>query len=493
MESHHGASGAAALHAENEVSMSVVLSQEDVGPWKKQLEIEVPAPAVDAELERVIGEFRKQVALPGFRKGKVPAGVVKQRFADEVKQEVIERLLPRYWQQAQSESQVEPMLQPEIASVHLEAGEPMRFVALVEVRPEIELAEGREFDLPPLEIDPTDSEIDEVIEKVRLDVAPWEPVKRKAGRGDLVRMRLLETTHGEDEDKDESGADEAAAEDGEEAWGQDVEVEVGDERVWEELTLALTGKKAGDEDTFVRVHEGAHHHDHDHDDHEDTDDDEDGAEEHSHTHEHSYRFKVLEVLEKQLPELDDEFAARVSDAETMEALRERVRQGIRADKKRAADRERETAVLDQLRERNPLELPQGVVGQEVEQMLRDYAENLARQGLDLEKAGIDWNGMREQMKESAEKRVHARLLLDAVVEQDEVSVPDERFDEILSEVAKSQQMSTRALRQALERDDRLEGFRAQVLRERALRQLLGEPLDEDLEDDEAGDESTDNE
>ena len=116
--------------------MSVVLSVEDVGPCRKQLKVEVPAPAVEAETLRVVHDYGQKVRLPGFRQGKVPTELVRRRFAKEIDQEVKERLLPRYWRQAQAESSIEPLLPPEVEEVSdLAPGEPLTFTATVETRP----------------------------------------------------------------------------------------------------------------------------------------------------------------------------------------------------------------------------------------------------------------------------------------------------------------------------------------------------------------------
>src|SRR5215510_15397629 len=106
--------------------MSVVVSIQEVGPCRKQLKVEVPAPAVEAETMRVVAEYGRQARIPGFRKGKVPTELVKRRFAKDIDQEVKERLLPRYWKQAQAEASIEPLLPPEVAEVaDLQPGEPL--------------------------------------------------------------------------------------------------------------------------------------------------------------------------------------------------------------------------------------------------------------------------------------------------------------------------------------------------------------------------------
>lgn len=430
--------------------MSVVVSLQNVGPCRKQLTVEVPAPAVDAETQRVVQEFGRRVRIPGFRQGKVPSKVVRQRFAKDIEREVIERLLPRYWRQAQAESSIDPLLPPEVEEVRdLQPGEPLTFVATVETRPQIELRNIRDFDLPNPSTDPGTAEIDDAIEDLRRRLADWVPVERPAARGDLVTAEITSLT----------GAHGEAGEEGGEARSDTVSVEVGDPQVWEELTLALSGLSAGQETTFSRRHEHPP--------------ETEGGQ--PVVHEQRFRVRVTAVKERDLPPLDDEFAARVSqDFTTLEQLREAVARRLRQNKAEQRSEERQRALLDQLRERHPLELPQGVVRKEVEGMVQDYAESLARRGVDLDKAPIDWNRVAEDMVPLAEQRVHARLLLDAVAEAESIQVSEEEFERTLAMVARAQNTSTPQLRRALDEDGRLAGFRAQLRREKTIRHLLGE-------------------
>ena len=172
--------------------MSVVLSLEDVGPCRKKIKVEVPAPAVEAEMLRVVREYGQKVRLPGFRKGKVPTELVRRRFAGEIEQEVKERLLPRYWKQAQAESSIEPLLPPEVNEVaDLQPGEPLTFVATVETRPAIALGNIESFDLPDPEVDPGTLEIDDTVDNLRKQVAQWVTVEgRPAAAGDQVAVEI---------------------------------------------------------------------------------------------------------------------------------------------------------------------------------------------------------------------------------------------------------------------------------------------------------------
>ena len=430
--------------------MSVVVSLQDVGPCRKQLTVEVPAPAVEAEEQRVVKEYGSRARIPGFRAGKVPAKIVRQRFAEEIDREVVERLLPRYWRQAQAEAALDPLMPPEVEEVKArQPGEPLTFVAVVETRPQIELRNIRDFDLPNPPTDPGEMEVDDAVEDLRRRIADWTPVERPAARGDLVTAELTRLTgaHGE------HGEEEA------EPKADTINVELGDERVWEELTLALSGLAPGQETTFERRHEHPS--------------DEEGGQ--PVVHEEKFRARVQAVQERDLPPLDDAFAIKVSpDFTALAELRDAITLRLRHNKNEQRREEREKALLDQIRERHPLELPQGVVRREVESMVKDYAQTLAQRGVDVEHIQMDWNRVANDMLPLAERRVHSRLLLDAIAESESLQVGEEEFERALAVLARTQNTSTPQLRRALDEDGRLAALRSQLRREKTIRHLLGE-------------------
>ncbi len=415
--------------------MSVVQSIQDVGPCRKELRIEVPAPAVEAETLRVTQEYGRRVKIPGFRPGKVPAKVVRQRFHQEIDQEVIDRLVPRYWKNAESESGIEPLTSPELAGVEdREAGEPLVFTARVEVRPEISLGDITEFDLPDPPAEPTDEDVDAALEELRRRAGDWKPVERSAGQGDLVTVAIREV-----------------GEEGEEGEPDTLDLEVGSPQVWEELSVAVSGLTEGQKGEFSRM------------------DEQEGQ-----VRDRKFRFEVRAVKERDLPDLDDELAKDLGDFETLAEMRDAVQHRLSHEKRAERSELRERALLDQLRERHPIALPQGLVDEEIEKLVREYAESVARQGVDLEHAEIDWRAMADQARPSAEKRVHARLLLDAVARQEDLTVEEAELERTLSELARVQRTTSVAVRRALDQDGRLGRLRAQLLRSKTLRHLLGE-------------------
>jgi len=423
--------------------VSVVLSIEDVGPCKKQLKVEVPAPVVEAETQRIVGEFQRGARLPGFRKGKVPSELIKTKYREDIEKEVVERLLPRFWRQAEAEKELDPLLPPSVDEVDYQAGTALTFLASVEVRPEFELGDIGNFDLPEMEVEPTAEDMERAIEDMRRAVAEWVDADRAAAQGDLVVGKLMALR---DEAQDE---DEAPQE------PQDIRFEVGDPQVWEELSLEATGKTPGQSGEFER-RQG------------------EGEEEQT----QRFRFSIEAVQERDLPEVNDELAAKVGKFETVAELEADIRLRLERAKKMDSAQKRERALLDQLSERHPMDLPAGVVDQEIEGMLREYAESLAGSGVDIESAEMDWQALADQVRPQAQRRVHARLLLDAVASKTGAEVDEDEFERTLSTIARAQKSNTTAIRRELDRTGRLANLREQMRREKALKVLLGEKSDE---------------
>ena len=417
--------------------MSVVVSVEDIGSCQKQVTVAVPAPAVAAEAERVTQEFRQRARLPGFRKGKVPAELVKKKFAGEIEQELLDRLVPRYWKQAEAESGLDPLLAPQVDDVEVNPGEDLTFVAIVDIRPEVELGDLGEFDLPDLAVKPTPEEVDEALEELRRSMAEWKDAERPAARGDLVVAQLRRSGIADEEESPTPTT-----------------FEVGDQRVWEELTLAATGMTTGQRGKFERQVE------------------QDGT-----TETQKYSIEVEKVRERDLAPLDDEFAAKVGEFDSVNALREGINSRLKHSKERERQIQRETALLDQLCERHPIELPKRVVDKEIEQMLSEYASTLASQGVDLDRAEMDWKRMAEEVRPRAERRVRARLLVDRAGQDLEMEIDEEELESALANMARTQRTSSGALRRDLDRAGRLSELKEQLRREKTVRRLLGEESD----------------
>ena len=452
--------------------MSVVIQYEEAGPWRKKLTIEVPAPAVEAETGRVVKELIRTIDLPGFRRGKVPASLIHKRFFGEIEHRVTEKLVPRYWHQAEAEKNIDALTQPQVDEVNFEPGAAMTFVAIVETRPQIELGNVDEFELPEVDGEPTEDEVNQMINDVRRRHATWTTVDRPAAMGDVVKGQVFEvgaTSDGDDGDGDDGDGGEAGA-DG--PAGQPLRAEIGGQGIDEELSLALTGLKAGQQATFKRaVPAGAAG---------------DGEE----SREQEYRIEVESVEEEDLPDFDEEFAKKMG-VESTDQITEGVTGQMRQMKQQEARQQRETALLDQLREAYPLELPEGVVDQEMERLLHEQASRLSAQGIDLEAAGLDWQGLAESMRPEAQKRVHNSLLLDAIGKKKGIKLDESEFERVLGSIAREQKKSSLTVRQELDAAGRLGLLRADILERQVLRQLVDGDPDPAEDGDGATDEAQD--
>ncbi len=425
--------------------MSVVVSIEDLGGSQKQVKVAVPAPAVAAETDRVTAEYRKHARIPGFRKGKVPTSLVRQRFGEDIEREVVERLVPRYWKQAEAESELDPLLAPELGAVDFSFGSELTFVATVDLRPEFEIGNIESFNLPEEPKPLTDEEVETAIGEFRRSVADWKTADRAATRGDRVIAVITP------EDAAAASESESGDEAGSQPEPEKTTFEVGDANVWEELSLAVTGLAAGQKGDFEREFlEGAD------------------------VTKKKFRVRVEAVEERDLPELDDEFAKKYGKFEGLDDMRSGVRENMTRSRAEEHRRARRSAVVEQLCERHPFEVPKRVVREETQELLKEYATGLAQQGLDLDKAGIDWQRMGEEFTPQAEKRVRARLVLDAVAGKLGEAVSEEELEAALAALAKGQKRSSGLLRQELDRTGRLGELREQLLRDKTMKRLLGE-------------------
>ena len=442
--------------------MTVVVSKREVGLCRHEFDIEVPADEVNAEYLRVARDYRRRARLDGFRKGKAPLDLIRQRFAEAIGEDVSERLAPKYWNLAREEEDVHSMLPPSVGPVEVVPGQPLRFTVTVDVEPEVDIGDDRSFELPQAETEPTEAEVDEVLEQVRLERATWVPVDRSAARGDRVRGKVHRAAmpgydpqaagegHDHDHDHDHDHGHGHGQDDSNGPATHDIDLELGDERVWPELTGNLTGLSAGQTATFERVEQ------------------EDSIE-----RQRRYDVELHEVLERKLPEVDDEWASGLAASiGTVDELRENLRGQVQARKVEAAGQQRTEALLEQLRDRYPVTLPEAVVEREAFQMARSYANNLARQGVDLEQQQLPWEQMMEEIRPQAGKRAHSSFLLDRIAREDGIEPTREDLERALEMMARARNTNRGKLRRELERDGGLEMLKIELKRDRTVQALL---------------------
>lgn len=417
-----------------------LLNFEDLSSVKKMIEVEIPADVIAHESQRVTSEFSRQAKIPGFRPGKIPPNVVRNRFAKEIQEEVMSRILPKTFRAAIAEKGLEPVGDPELE--HLDPfieGAPVKYKARFEVKPKIELAEYRGIEIDDPKIEVADADIDAMIDRLREQASAYRPITDRALQdGDYAMIDITSTPEG-GVPKSDSG-----------------HLQMGEETPMRELHDALAGKKPGDEVSFEKTYG------------------EDAANEdyRGKTVRHDVTLKEIRVQEK--PEVDDEFAKSVGGWESAAEMREAISADIRRHREAEVRRLKRTQIGERLVADHQFEVPETLVEEELGKSLQNYARYLASQGVDLEKAEIDWQKVSEEFRPEAVKRVKRSLILEAIARKENVAVGDVEVDAEIRRASNEQQRDFAEVKHRLRHDGGYEALRESLAQEKALELLLNE-------------------
>jgi trigger factor len=415
----------------------------------REVEVEVPADVVARETDTVVEKFRKAARLPGFRKGKVPATIIRQRFEGEVKGEVVESLVPRYFQQEMERQKLEPVSQPRISDLDLKPGEPLRFKAKFEVLPEIELSGYETVRAEVEDVKVTDEEVEQAVEHLRQQQATFTAVDdRVLAGGDFAQVSFRGTPK-------EGG--------GQPANVDNILVEIGGANTVKEFSENLRGARAGEERTFD-VHYPA-----------------DFSDTRLAGKTTSYTVNIQGVKQKTLPELNDDFAKELGEFQTLNDLRKRLREQMETERKQHAEHVAKEKLMDQLVEAHEFPVPESLVEHQVDVRLERGLRALAMQGMradDMKK--MDLAKLRDGQRVGARKEVKASLLLEKIAEKEKIEVSDEEVASEIDSLAKHTQQTPDAVRARLTRDGALDRIRNRIRSDKTLeflfrRSAAGEP------------------
>jgi len=407
---------------------------EDVSETQKKISIEIPSDVVDAEIDRVARDYSKQARLPGFRPGKVPSNIIKQRFRDQIHHDVMHDLIPRAVEEALQERGIEPVAAPDIKDVSLREGEPLRFTAAIETVPPFDPGDLSTISLRRPSTAVTDEAVANTLERLRERAAKHESVEgRPIAEGDTAVLDL--------DRKDPDGKTDHH---------EGVTVELGAAGSPPGFDQNLIGINAGDEKTFV------------------THFPEDYAVKDMANTDVTYTVKVKEIRRKVLPALDDEFAKDVGDFGSLDALRDRVRADMQADAEQHARQHVRSDLLKQLGQRIGFELPPSLVDREIDRRLEEFARRLMDQNVDPRKAGIDWAQFREAQREPGRDAVASALVLDEIARRENLMVTSEEIDKEIEQFAARSGRTSAALRAQLEKEGGLARLTSGLRREKAV-------------------------
>lgn len=393
-----------------------------------KLTIEVDVDTFEKAVEKAYQKEKNKISIPGFRKGKVPRQMVEKMYGKEVFfEEAANIVIPDAYDKALDECEEDIVSSPKIEVTQIAAGQPFVFTAEVALKPEVKLGKYKGVKVDKIETAVTDEEVDAEIERERENNARNITVEdRPVKDGDMTTLDF------------EGFVDGVAFEGGK---GENYPLTIGSGAFIPGFEEQLVGAKIGEE-TEVKVTFP-----------------EDYQAEHLQGKEAVFKCTVKEIKEKELPELNDEFASDVSEFETLSEYRADVKKNLEEKKEKEAKAEKQDAAVKAAVEDSEMEIPEAMLETQQKQMVDDFAQRITMQGLSMEQyfqfSGTNYQQMVEQMKPQAEERIRARLVLEAVAKAEKLEVSDEEYEEELKTMADVYQMELAKVKELLgEREEK---------------------------------------
>jgi trigger factor len=408
---------------------------------KREISVEIPADEVARETEVIIQKYQKVARLPGFRAGHVPASIIKQRFGEEVKSDVVEALVPKYFRREAEKQGLMPVSQPRVTDLHIHDSEPLRFKASFEVMPEIPVEGYKELRADKPEIAVNDEEVEQALDNVREQHATFTSVEgRPLADGDFAQASL-----------DGRPKDGQATKDANPVHMDEVLVEIGGKNTMPEFTEHLRGASAGAERTFEVNYP------------------QDASDKRLAGKTFSYTVKIHAIKQKSLPELNDEFAKELGEFTSMDAVKREIRENMEAEKRHTAEHEAKDKLVAELVKRNEFEVPESLVERQIDLRLERGLRALAAQGMKMEDMKkMDLPRLRVGQREQALQDVKSSLLLERIAELENITVSDHELNQEVEALAKQTKQTPEAVRARLTQDGGLDRIRNRIRSEKAL-------------------------
>jgi trigger factor len=412
----------------------------DINETRKNLKIEIPPDVVDAEINRIARDYSRKAKIPGFRPGKAPAHVIKQRFKDQILHDVAHDLIPRAVDDALRDRGVEPVEAPDIRDVTVEEGQPLTFTASFDTVPSFEPGDYSTIALrrPPVRVE--EEAVNIALQRLRDRGARYEPVEgRGVDHGDTVVADI----------ERRGGGNDAKA-----VTTSDVNIQLGARANPPGFDEHLLGLEPGATTSFT-VHYPEDH----------------PIRELANT-DVSYTVTLKGIKRRVLPDLDDEFAKDLGEFETLDALRARVREDLEHEARHAAERTVRGDLMKQLAARVPFEIPASLVEREMDRRIEEFARRLIDQNIDPRQAGIDWDAFRDSQRDGAREAVAGAIALDEVAHRERLEVTAEEIDGEIGRYAEQTGRTPAAVRARLEKEGGLSRIAAGLRREKSIDFLM---------------------
>src|SRR5450631_599420 len=409
----------------------------------REVDIEVPADEVSKAFRTVTKRYQKMARIPGFRSGKVPESLIRTRFADQIKQDVMEALVPERFRAIVEQEKFVPVSQPQVTSLTIVDGEPIHCKAAFEVLPTFSIEGYQDIKIAKPETDLTEDEYKAELERVRDSRAAMEPVTedRALVDGDWAQITFRGEFMGED--------GQPAPAPGEPIKGEDVVVEVGGEKTLATFNDALRGAKPGQELKFEVTYPA------------------DFGEHNLAGKTVAYDVEVKAIKKRIVPELNDDFAKELGEYETLDACSEKFREHLANDKRRRLEAEAKDTMIEALIAKYDFPVPETLVQHQVDARIDRGLRALAQQGMrpeDMRK--LDFDRLRNAQHDSALNEVKGSMVLDRIAQEEKIEVSPDEVEQELQMFALQTREPVEALRSRLTEDGSIARIREQLLREK---------------------------
>jgi trigger factor len=405
---------------------------------KHSLDIVVPVAEVEKETERAVANIQKKVRLPGFRPGKAPLSMVKARFAGDIRQEVLDHLVPKFFRAALDKEHLELVGQPGVTDVHFHDGEDLKFKAEFEVAPTVELNEYRGLVCSYAEPQVSDEDVAQRLEQIREQKAEYvNEDPRPLVEGDYAVISLESL----------SGVAEKVTQD-------ELMLKLGDEATMPVFTENLLGASPDESKEFTVTYPPDY--------------------DAKNLAGKTVKFKatVKAVRRKELPETNDEFAKDLGDFQTMDELKEQIRKNILREREYRSQEDAKHQLIDKLVEAHDFPVPDAYIDRQIQINVENQLRSLAGQGVDPNTIKLDWEKLRETQKDRAAKDVKASLLLDKVAEREAIGATQEEVDREVQKIARQQREAVAVTRAKLEKEGAIARIAGHIRTDKTLNYLF---------------------
>jgi trigger factor len=406
---------------------------------KHSLEITVPVDEVETETGKVVNSFQKRAKLPGFRPGKAPASLIQKQFQGDIRQKVLENLIPRYLDKRVKEEDLHVVGRPDITKVKFDKGEPLEFTAEFEVSPEVELNEYKDLTVAYHEPETTDEDVMKRIETIRerkVEYINIDPRPLEDGDFALVSLVTVGGVEGDPVKQDE------------------IMIEIGAPDTVQGVSAGLRGASPGEQREFDVVYP------------------EDYGQEKLAGRTVRFHAEIKGVRRKELPEVNDEFAKDLGDYQSLEELKETIRKTISSERQYEAQQEAKNKLVEKLVDLHDFPVPEAFVDRQIQNRLEQTLRSLEQQGQDVKKLKLDWQKIKETQRDKAVREVRASLLLGKVSERESINATRDEVDREVERIARQQREPLAAVRFRMEKDGSLGRIASHIQTEKTLNFLF---------------------